>query len=327
MPPTPEAAARARSGRRSVAVLIGVPPALGAAPPVSGAGVLWVSGVVGWRVWVCVGVVCVGGLGRRRLGRRRCRCVWCPSSASSVVSASSCVGARRGRPACSAPPSRRPRAPAASRLSTPSCSRSREVLVDRRGQVAARRRCDLRDGLRGAASQSPVGDGRLDRVELGLEVGRVARRGSGRVDAAAAGAAEPPASARTRPPRGRCGEARGACSLTVLEPLGERVGQARGADRRRRAGDVVLRAPPLGRPASVSSSSHAARGSPSRGWPTLPGLSSHSPAPDARCSPPRRVSPVAGSPSRRTNDSATCEWPISETRCGCASRHSSASSG
>ena len=36
--------------------------------------------------------------------------------------------------------------------------------------------------------------------------------------------------------------------------------------------------------------------------------------------------PVAGSPSGRTNDSATCEWPTSDTRSGWASRHSSASS-
>ena len=44
--------------------------------------------------------------------------------------------------------------------------------------------------------------------------------------------------------------------------------------------------------ALVSSSSQAARGSPSRGWPTLPGFSSHSPSARSACSPPRRA--VAG---------------------------------
>ena len=38
---------------------------------------------------------------------------------------------------------------------------------------------------------------------------------------------------------------------------------------------------------SVSSSSHAARGSPSRGWPTLPGFSSHSPSERSSRSPSR----------------------------------------
>ena len=43
----------------------------------------------------------------------------------------------------------------------------------------------------------------------------------------------------------------------------------------------------------VSSISQAARGSPSRGWPVLPGLISHSPAEMSRWSPSRRVDPVA----------------------------------
>ncbi len=77
---------------------------------------------------------------------------------------------------------------------------------------------------------------------------------------------------------------------------------------------------------SRSSSSHAARGSPSRGWPTLPGFSSHSPLDMSSSVPSRRGSPVADSPSWRTNDDATCEWPIRQTRCGWESRHSSASS-
>ena len=67
-------------------------------------------------------------------------------------------------------------------------------------------------------------------------------------------------------------------SLPVLQSLGERVGQAGRADRGLRARDVVLRAAVGARSgASVSSSSQAARGSPSRGWPVEPGLISHSP--------------------------------------------------
>ena len=45
--------------------------------------------------------------------------------------------------------------------------------------------------------------------------------------------------------------------------------------------------------ASVSSSSHAARGSPSRGWPTLPGLMSHSPLVRSAISPARGGVPLA----------------------------------
>ena len=40
--------------------------------------------------------------------------------------------------------------------------------------------------------------------------------------------------------------------------------------------------------------------------------------------PSRRVVPVAGSPSIRVNDSATCECPMNETRKSVASKHSSA---
>ena len=117
-----------------------------------------------------------------------------------------------------------------------------------------------------------------------------------------------------------------ASSLTVLQALGQRVRQARGADRGRGAGDVVLACAASGRSRrSVSSSSQAARASPSRGWPTLPGLRIHSPSATSTSSPPRRAEPVAGSPSGRTKESATCEWPTSDRRSGWASRHSSAS--
>ena len=40
--------------------------------------------------------------------------------------------------------------------------------------------------------------------------------------------------------------------------------------------------------------------------------------------PSRRVVPLAGSPSGRWNDSATCEWPMNETRKSVESKHSSA---
>ena len=46
--------------------------------------------------------------------------------------------------------------------------------------------------------------------------------------------------------------------------------------------------------ACVSSTNQAARGSPSRGWPVEPGLSSHSPVPTLSRSSARRVEPLAG---------------------------------
>ena len=66
--------------------------------------------------------------------------------------------------------------------------------------------------------------------------------------------------------------------------------------------------------ASVSSSSQAARGSPSRGCPVLPGLISQPPAEMSSSSPSRRVEPVADSPSLRWKERATWEWPMNETR-------------
>ena len=75
---------------------------------------------------------------------------------------------------------------------------------------------------------------------------------------------------------------------------------------------------------SVSSSSQAARGSPSRGWPVEPGLISHWPSARSSSVPSLRVVPEAGEPSWRSKDSATWEWPISETRKSVTSKHSSA---
>ena len=89
------------------------------------------------------------------------------------------------------------------------------------------------------------------------------------------------ASARGRMTRRRmrASQASGPAQLTDRTGGARRASRAAGgADRGRAPADVVLRAPPGRRSsASVSSSSQAARGSPSRGWPARPGLSSHSP--------------------------------------------------
>ena len=86
--------------------------------------------------------------------------------------------------------------------------------------------------------------------------------------------------------------------LAVSQALGERVRQPGRADRRRGAGDVVLGPPVAGAmPPSRSSSSQAARGSPSRGCPTLPGLISHSPSPRSSSSSAPRVCAGRGRPS------------------------------
>ena len=65
--------------------------------------------------------------------------------------------------------------------------------------------------------------------------------------------------------------------------------------------------------AARSTSSQAARGSPSRGWPTLPGLSSHSPA-AMSCSVPAGAGSPLSRPSARTKLSATWVWPIAPIR-------------
>ena len=77
------------------------------------------------------------------------------------------------------------------------------------------------------------------------------------------------------------------------------VGAPRGSPRRRpprRRGpggsDALIR--------SRSRSSQAARGSPSRGWPTLPGSAATRRARGRACSPSSRRSPLAGWPSGRT---------------------------
>ena len=170
------------------------------------------------------------------------------------------------------------------------------------------------DGGVGAAAAAVAGR-RRGGVDVLVDRVGVAAAGSGAPSAAAGDEERGVGRGRRKqdPERGDGSGCRGAAgSLTVLQALGQRVGQARGADRGRGAGDVVRRsaasAPPS---ASVSSSSQAARGSPSRGWPTLPGLSIHSPARDVQLVAGARGSrPVAGSPLARTKDSAT--WRVAD---------------
>ena len=65
---------------------------------------------------------------------------------------------------------------------------------------------------------------------------------------------------------------------------------------------------------AVSSRSHAARGSPSRGWPTPPGLTSQLPPDRSSSAPASAVAPKTLPSSSRRNQSATCEWPTAATR-------------
>ena len=156
-----------------------------------------------------------------------------------------------------------------------------------------------------------------------------------------AGLSEPqPASTSAPSAAARSGERDHIGPIRLVAPPGAQRLTGRTGAARRASPAAAPRGSPPGRPrcrtrrgatrpssACVSSTSQAARGSPSRGWPVEPGLSSHSPAPRSSRSPARRVEPEAGSPSGRWKESATCEWPISETRwpsLRAASRHSSA---
>ena len=112
----------------------------------------------------------------------------------------------------------------------------------------------------------------------------------------------PPARRRRRAGRAVCGARR---SLAYVEPLAETTGEP-GLPRSPRAASSIgystrrHSAVQLSR----SSSSHAARGSPSRGWPTLPGLISHLPVerscsvPPGACIARRRSSLVAREAAR-----------------------------
>ena len=138
------------------------------------------------------------------------------------------------------------------------------------------------------------------------------------------------AAARTsaRRPGRRCEELRASPPLTDRTPGARRASRAgvpRGSPRRRRR----RRSRSGGRwhrITSRSSISQPARGSPSRGCPTLPGFSSHSPSP--RSSASRRAAPrpsrLAGPAHERQRDVGVAD----QARCGdsVASRHSSASS-
>ena len=107
----------------------------------------------------------------------------------------------------------------------------------------------------------------------------------------------------------------GHASLADVEAVGEAGAGARRLRSRPPPGRCRTRRGGSGRSLpAVSSSSQAARGSPSRGWPTLPGLISHRPLPSS--SP---CHPVPGRRGRRRTvsarvarkKSATWEWPIS----------------
>src|ERR1019366_3157230 len=114
------------------------------------------------------------------------------------------------------------------------------------------------------------------------------------------------------------------------QPDAAAAGGERGGRDERHAGERRCRGAGAKRPhwpySSRSASESGRRGSPSRGWPTLPGFSSHSPLRSSSRLSARRVSPVAGWPSSRSNDSATWEWPSRLTRWRVGSKHSSASS-
>ena len=121
---------------------------------------------------------------------------------------------------------------------------------------------------------------------------------------------------RARAPRG-AGSGR-ACSLTVLKALGERVGQAGGADRgraRRRCRTRCAATAPV-QALGVEQQPGGARVAVAR---LADAARVDEPLAVGEVEPPRRRgarSPVAGSPSRRTNDSATCEWPMSADALG-----------
>ena len=107
-------------------------------------------------------------------------------------------------------------------------------------------------------------------------------------------------------------------SLTVLQALGERVRQAGGADRGGGPGDVVRHAVVGRLRASRSSDSQAARASPSRGCPTLPGFSSHSPSARSRTVPSGGARP--GPARRRGARTRAPRGSVRSGRCGAAGR-------
>ena len=119
--------------------------------------------------------------------------------------------------------------------------------------------------------------------------------------------------------------------MADVEPVGEAPRQAGGGRSTRRPARCRRGRGGSGRSArSVSSSSQAARGSPSRGWPTLPGLISQLAGAEVEQGAVARLGAAdlialllaVG----RAKKSATCEWPIRAIRSACASRQASACS-
>ena len=89
-------------------------------------------------------------------------------------------------------------------------------------------------------------------------------------------------------------------SLARVEAVGQHDRQPGGLDRLGGLVDRILHPAPA-RPSrcSVSTTSQAARRSPSRGWPTPPGLSSHLPSEMSRSVPSGAGAPFTGRSSRR----------------------------
>ena len=230
--------------------------------------------VVRWRPGV--------GPGGARVGRRRCRWSACRSSPVSVVLVS------------------------VWRLAASASAR----LAARRGTRSARF-CDARLQALAQAARRPWRAG-SSTVVLGLITARcaavaAAARGSRtRSGSSGAGRGSTRRSAGIRPSLPPQATSRAVASaerrarraaagrriLTDRTPgarPASRAAARRGSRPRRPAMSYSIA--PLARRSrrSVSSSSQAARGSPSRGWPTLPGLSSHSPSARSTSSPPRRA--------------------------------------
>ena len=92
----------------------------------------------------------------------------------------------------------------------------------------------------------------------------------------------------------------------MLEPLGEHLAEARLAHLGLRQLDRVSVRRNVARLASLSITSQAARGSPSRGWPTEPGLSRRRGPPRSTSCPPSALPPEE--PRRRRSASSSATW-------------------
>ena len=117
-------------------------------------------------------------------------------------------------------------------------------------------------------------------------------------------------------------------SLTVLQALGERVRQARRADRGGGAGDVVGGRGGRWRPCRRGRAAARRRGRRRRAaGPTLPGFSSHSPSPrSSTVAVARAARPSPARPRGARTRAPRGSGRSGRCGCGCASRQSSASS-